>query len=118
MTNNIQKGFLGEDIAIKYLISNGYNILERNYRTSIGEIDIIAIKSNILVFIEVKARTSIDYGYPYEAVNFRKQDKIIKTSFIYTKQKNLFDYQVRYDIIEVFLSEKSKINHIENAFCL
>ncbi|MCF6460560.1 YraN family protein [Clostridium sp. Cult3] len=117
MTNNIHKGFQGENIAIKYLISNGYNILDRNYRTNIGEIDIIAIKSNILTFIEVKTRTSVDYGYPYEAVNFRKQDKIIKTSFVYIKQKNLFDYQVRYDIIEVFLSKKSKINHIENAFC-
>ena len=117
MGNNIDKGFLGEDKAIKYLISKGYQILDRNYRTKIGEIDIIAIKSGILAFVEVKTRTNINYGYPYEAVNWRKQDKIIKSSFIYMKQKNLITYQVRYDIIEVYLCEKNRINHIENAFC-
>ncbi len=117
MGNNINKGLLGEEIASKYLISEGYKIIDRNYRTKIGEIDIIAIKSQILVFVEVKARTNIDYGYPYEAVNWKKQQKIINSSLIYLKQKNLNNHQVRYDIIEVFLSGETKINHIENAFC-
>ena len=117
MGNNMDRGFFGEDLATKYLISHGYQILDRNYRTKIGEIDIIAIQYEFLVFVEVKTRTNIDYGYPCEAVNWKKQDKIIKNSFIYMKQKNLFNYQVRYDIIEVFLCEKPKVNHIENAFC-
>jgi len=115
--DNKEKGRIGEELATKYLKSNGYNVLERNYRTNMGEIDIIAIKSNLLIFIEVKTRTSTYFGYPYEAVNIKKQDKIIKTSWMYMKQKKLFDYQVRYDIIEVFLTKKYKINHIENAFC-
>lgn len=117
MKNNKEKGALGEDIAVKYLMSKGYSIIDRNYRTSIGEIDIIAIKDNVLVFIEVKARTNLNYGYPYEAVNWKKQEKIIKSSYIYIKYKNLYKYQIRYDIIQVYLQKKPKINHIENAFC-
>lgn len=117
MGNNIDKGLLGEQEATKYLVSKGYHILDRNYRTKVGEIDIIAIRSDILIFIEVKTRTNLKYGYPYEAVNWKKQDKIIKSSFIYMKQKNLTNYQIRYDIIEVFLNKKLNINHIENAFC-
>ena len=117
MGNNISKGFLGETKAVEYLISKGYKIIDRNYRTKIGEIDIIAIISGVLVFVEVKSRTNINYGYPYEAVNWRKQDKIIKSSYIYMKQKGFNDHQIRYDIIEVYLKEKPKIKHIENAFC-
>ncbi|MCF6463352.1 YraN family protein [Clostridium sp. Cult1] len=118
MKNNISKGILGENEAVEYLISKGYRVVDRNYRTKVGEIDIIAIKFNILVFVEVKTRTSIKYGYPYESVNWRKQQKIYKSSLIYMNHKKMNNYQIRYDIIEVFLEEKPKINHIENAFCI
>lgn len=117
MKNNRTKGVIGEEIAVKHLKLKGYEILDRNYRTNIGEIDIVAIKHDLLIFVEVKARTNINYGYPYEAVNWKKQEKIIKTSYIYIKHKQLDKYQIRYDIIEVFLQKKPKINHIENAFC-
>lgn len=117
MANNITKGIIGENKAVEYLVLKGYRVMDRNYRSKIGEIDIIATKDNILIFIEVKTRTSTKYGYPYEAVNWKKQDKIIKTSLVYIKQRKLLNYQMRYDIIEVYLSEKSRINHIENAFC-
>lgn len=115
--SNIKKGSLGEDIAVNYLKSKGYEILDRNYRTSIGEIDIIAIREDILVFVEVKSRTNFNYGYPYEFVNWKKQEKIIKSSYIYMKYKNLYKYQIRYDIIQVYLQKEPKIHHIENAFC-
>ena len=118
MKNNITKGILGENQAAEYLISQGYSIVDRNYRTKVGEIDIIAIKSKVLVFVEVKTRTSINYGYPYEAVNWKKQEKIYKSSLIYIKHKNMNNFQIRYDIIEVFLRGKTEINHIENAFCI
>jgi len=117
MISNIDKGKKGELIAKNYLISSGYKILDTNHRNKIGEIDIIAMDKEILVFIEVKTRTSINYGYPYEAVNRKKQEKIIYTSFLYLKQNKLEDYQLRYDIIEVYLTNSNKINHIENAFC-
>lgn len=118
MGNNLEKGLFGENQATKYLVSKGYRIIDRNYRTKIGEIDIIATKSQLLIFVEVKTRTNNNYGYPYEAVNRRKQEKIVKNSLLYIKYKNLKNYQVRYDIIEVFLGEKPRINHIEDAFCI
>lgn len=116
--NNIDKGIYGETEASKYLASKGYKIVDRNYKTKIGEIDLIAVKSGIMVFVEVKARSSTDYGFPYEAVNKRKLDKIVKSSLIYMKEKNVKNYQIRYDIIEVFLFDKPKINHIEDVFCI
>lgn len=118
MSYNITTGKEGEYIAKKYLISKDYVILETNYRNKIGEIDLIARENDILVFAEVKTRTSIDYGYAFEAVDHRKQRKIINTSLVYIKYKNYRDTQVRYDIIEVYLTDNPKINHLENAFYL
>lgn len=116
MENNREKGFIGEEYASRYLLAKGYKILDRNYRSRIGEIDIVAIKDELLIFIEVKARTTMNYGYPYEAVNRRKRAKIIKSSYLYMKEKHIGDLQFRYDIIEVYLFDKPRINHIENAF--
>ena len=117
MLNNIEKGKKGELIAKEYLVSKGYRILNTNYRNKIGEIDIIALDKDILVFIEVKTRTNINFGYPYEAVNMKKQDKILRCSYVYIKYNNLKNYQLRYDIIEVFLTTSIRINHIVNSFC-
>ena len=78
--NNIQKGRAGEMIALKYLIDNKANILETNYRINSGEIDIIAELNDELVFIEVKSRTNIKFGYPSEAVDCRKIRKIVNTA--------------------------------------
>lgn len=116
--NNIEKGKAGEKISRDYLIKNGYKILETNYRNKIGEIDIIALYNEIIVFIEVKSRTNLNYGYAFEAVNFRKQRKIINTSLLYIRSHKLDNFQLRYDIIEVYLTKDLSVNHIENAFCL
>lgn len=117
MGNNREKGIVGENIAVEYLREKDYKIVERNYRTKVGEIDIVAMKDNMLIFVEVKSRSNINFGYPYEAVSKRKFDKIMRASLIYMKQKGYRGYQMRYDIIEVFLSNDRKINHIENIFC-
>lgn len=118
MKNNIEKGKYGESLAKDYIISKGYKILELNYTTKLGEIDIIALYKDIIVCIEVKTRTNKNFGYAYEAVNFGKQKKIINTSNIYIKHKKIKDIQIRYDIIEIYLEKHININHIENAFCL
>lgn len=117
--NNILKGKKGELIAKEYLQSKGYIVLESNYRNRIGEIDLIVLDKlkNILAFVEVKTRTSLKYGYAYEAVNIKKQRTIISCSQVYMKQKKHMKYQPRYDIIEVYLTLNTKLNHIENAFC-
>ena len=110
-------GRLGEDAACKYLKKKRYQILERNYHTRYGEIDIVAKKGDCVAFVEVKTRSATDYGMPSEAVTLSKQQKIIKTAQTYIQEQDL-DAVFSVDIIEVLL-EKGKVaslNHIENAF--
>ena len=113
--NNIQKGKLGEKIATNYLISKGANILENNYKLKFGEIDIIASLNKELVFVEVKARSNINFGYPSEAVNYKKQMKIKNVAKYYILKNKLEKVSVRFDVIEVYL-KSNEINHIEDAF--
>ena len=113
--NNKEKGYLGEQIALNYLLKKGANILNRNYRIKSGEIDIIAKINEELVFIEVKSRNNIKFGYPAEAVNYNKIKKIINTAKYYILKNNLNNIPIRFDVIEVYLKDK-KINHIVNAF--
>ncbi|MCT4509801.1 MAG: YraN family protein [Tepidibacter sp.] len=114
--NNKEKGRLGEQIACNYLIKNKFHILEKNYRTKIGEIDLIAFKDNKISFIEVKSRNSINYGHPSESVHYKKQKKIISTAKQYIMYKNIKNMDIGFDVIEVYL-KNNNINYIENAFC-
>lgn len=116
--NNREVGNKGEDLAVSYLENKKYIILHRNYQIRSGEIDIIAYDKDVLVCIEVKTRNNTRYGYAYESVDYRKQKKIIKTSLHYLNKNKIKDTQLRYDIIEVYLKENNRINHIENAFIL
>ncbi|MGL4912978.1 MAG: YraN family protein [Romboutsia sp.] len=113
--NNKQKGDLGEFIAQKYLLDKGAKIIESNYRIKTGEIDIISDLGGEIVFVEVKARSNNRYGYPSEAVNYKKIKKIINTANYYILKNNLYNKKIRFDVIEVYLNE-DKINHIVNAF--
>jgi putative endonuclease len=112
--NKYQTGLQGQKTAEEYLLSNGYLILERNYRIRSGEIDIIAQEksSGYIVFAEVKYRGSVSFGFPCEAVGKTKQKKIINTAMHYI-QKRQKSCDFRFDVIEV-LGES--VNHIENAF--
>lgn len=118
MMNNIAKGRRGELLSKSYLVKKGYVILDLNYRNKIGEIDIIALdkRNKILVFVEVKTRTSQAYGLACEAVNKNKQNKIINCSKIYMQERKYSNYQPRFDIVEVYLTSNLEINHLENAF--
>lgn len=112
-------GYLGESLAIKYLVNKGYSILEKNYRIKLGEIDIICRKNNILIFVEVKSRYTNNYGYPIESVTYSKQKKIINISKFYILTNKYYNSNIRYDIIEVLLNNANEfynINHIEDAF--
>lgn len=110
-------GNFGEDITEKYLIKKKYKILERNYYSKFGEIDIIAVNKTNIVFVEVKTRGENSLGLPSEAVTKSKQRKIMKTAVLYLMQ-NPSTLQPRFDISEVYISENKsyKINYIENAF--
>lgn len=110
-------GKKGEEIAAKYLKKNGYKILEKNFRKSYGEIDIIAQKGENIAFVEVKTRKSDLYGTPAEFVTSKKQERIKKAAYAYIQQNDL-DAEFTFDIVEVYLNaeEKAKINHLINAF--
>ncbi|NLJ58932.1 MAG: YraN family protein [Tissierellia bacterium] len=109
------KGYKYENIAKKYLISKNYEILEENFFSKFGEIDIIAKKNGRIHFIEVKGRDNTNYGYPREAVTFSKQNKLRATAKYYFMLKGKDDFFCQFDLVEIIISEK-KINHIENAF--
>lgn len=110
---NYIKGKENEIIAKNFLKNKGYKIIECNYKNDIGEIDIIAKQKDVLVFVEVKYRTTNMYGLPREAVGKFKQQKIKQVATIYLQTNKLFDSKIRFDVIEILGDE---ITHIENAF--
>jgi putative endonuclease len=112
---NKNKGFEYEKIAEEYLLHKGYKILEVNFSSKFGEIDIIAQKDDKLHFIEVKGRKNTKYGYPREAVTFTKQKKLRSAAKYYFMLKGKDDYPCQFDVIEIVL-ENRELNHIKNAF--
>ena len=115
MANNSDLGTLGEKLATDFLTKHKYKILETNWRYQHKEVDIIALKNNILCVVEVKTRSS-NYISPKEAVNKKKQKNLIIAANAYIIQNEL-DYEVRFDIIEIILTQNNtQINHIEDAF--
>lgn len=110
---NSIEGKKGETKAVLFLKKHGYKILETNFKNKIGEIDIIAEKDGVIVFIEVKNRSTYRFGRPIEAVDFRKQNKIKKVAEIYLMVKNKYYNDVRFDVVEV---SNDNLEHIENAF--
>jgi putative endonuclease len=115
-------GRLGEDIAAEYVLGLGWSIVEENYRCRMGEIDIIACKGELLIFIEVKCRRSLAFGIPSESVTEKKQRHIRRTASFYLTEKmrirkQFSDYRFRFDVIEVnFVHDSHRLSHIEDAF--
>lgn len=116
MAEHNELGKLGEELAVNYLQKNGYSILETNWIFQKAEIDIIAQKENILAIVEVKTRSSIEFGLPQDFVKPKKIQLLVKAVNEYVVSNNL-DATVRFDIIAIN-KEKSnfKIEHIEDAF--
>jgi len=113
MNENQILGLNGELLAQKYLKKKKYKLLETNYRCPMGELDIIAKDKDIVVFIEVKTRTSQKFGLPCEAVNYIKRQKIERSAKYYLNLFHLNNSASRFDVIEVL---DNKINHIMNAW--
>ena len=112
-------GSFGEALARDYLISKGYKILNMNFRNKFGEIDIICKKNNLLIFCEIKSRYSNSFGSPIESITCYKQKQIIKVSELYLISKKYYNFNVRYDIIEVIfntITSSHIINHVQDAF--
>jgi putative endonuclease len=111
-------GDRGESISCGYLKNNGYEILTRNYGCKYGEIDIVAQKENIIVFIEVKTRTSNYFGEPQEFVDYKKLEKMNMAIDFFINQFHINEeYVLRIDVIEILfdkIGERYQLNHIED----
>ena len=113
--NTRKHGIDGENIAVEYLKKQGYLILERNYSTKVGEIDIIAKDKDTIVFIEVKARENTKFGQPIESITPQKVRHIIRAAQWYLSSKRRYNSLCRFDVIEVLRGE---VTHTKNAFTM
>ena len=107
----------GERVAELYLQKKGYKLVERNYRCSGGELDLIVLDRRVVVFVEVKTRTGIGFGSPLEAVEFHKQRRMIHAAQFFLAEKNLQQRDARFDVVGVsWPGREPVVEHIENAF--
>lgn len=111
-------GDRGERAAAKYLKQQGYRILARQSRSRIGEIDLIALDGQTIVFVEVKTRTSLTAGHPAEAITAAKCRQLTRTALAWLKRRNMVDCSSRFDVIAITWQEGKRpvIEHYKNAF--
>jgi len=113
-----ETGLLGETIAAKFLRSRGYLIIETNFFTPFGEIDLVAKKDGYTIFIEVKTRISDQFGSPLLSITRSKKRSIIKNSLCYMKRNGLIENPCRIDVISIILNDNGELKtleHIKNA---
>jgi putative endonuclease len=116
MAEHNDLGRLGEEMAVEYLRKNNYTILQTNYVFQKAEIDIIAQKGAVLAIVEVKTRSSLDFGLPQDFVKLKKIQLLVKAVNEYIVQNDV-DAEARFDIISVFKNNGSfEIEHLEDAF--
>jgi len=117
-------GAKGEEIAVRYLKSRGYRIIERNYRIRLGEIDIIAEQGNNLVFIEVKTRSGTHFGSPFDSITIQKQMQLSKVALEYINKQGCNNRPARFDVVGIEFQvggntfQEAVIKLLQNAFDL
>ena len=117
MARHLAFGLSGEECAADWLAKEGYVILERRFRCPMGEIDIIARQGRIIVFVEVKTRSSARYGTGSEAISRWKERHLISAATLYCKRFHLEEVPCRFDVISIFHAGRAyRIEHVENAF--
>ena len=117
--NKTELGRKGEDLAAGFLKKRGYRILATNFRSRAGEIDIIARDGAVICFVEVKTRTSDDYGEALEAVPKTKRRKIARVALSYLNKRKLTDVETRFDIVAIHREQsRDNIELVQNAFGL
>jgi putative endonuclease len=116
MAEHNELGKLGEEMAVEFLQKEGYTILQTNYTFQKAEIDILAQKSGVLTVVEVKTRSSLDFGLPQDFVKPKKIQLLVKAVDAFVNQNDL-DLEVRFDIIAIHKNDKSfVIEHLTDAF--
>src|SRR5258706_522995 len=109
----------GERVAEQFLKQKGFKIVERNYRCAAGELDLVVLDKRVVVFVEVKTRTSLGFGTPLEAVAYHKQQKMIQAAQYFLSEKGLHQRDARFDVVGVsWPGREPVVEHIENAFDL
>lgn len=118
MSRHLRTGQDGEQIACDHLEGKGWIVMERNYRFERAEVDIVAYDQFRIVFLEVKTRSSIRFGYPDEAIDERKQRQIRKAAMAWLYERKMERSPIRFDVISVLLEPDLPpvIEHLENAF--
>ncbi len=118
MLSNNEIGQKGEQLAVNYLLENGYNLLETNWRYKRAEIDIIAKKDGVLIFVEVKTRNYTYFGHPAEFVTKKKESMVIDAAQRYMESIE-YSWEIRFDIITIILTKSGnceKLEHFKDAF--
>ncbi|MCT4629730.1 YraN family protein [Winogradskyella sp.] len=116
MAQHNELGKKGEQLAVDFLLKNNYNVIERNYRFEKAEVDIIAEKEGVLAIVEVKTRSSLDFGNPQDFVKPKQIKNLVKAVDEYVTENDL-DIEVRFDIIAIVKKGNHyDIEHLENAF--
>lgn len=115
LPNKREEGLQGEERAAAILKDEGYKIIERNFRSPFGELDIIAEEGGYLVFVEVKKRNTQVFGDPLQAVNAVKQRHIIKSAMFYMKTHRRFNSKVRFDVVGI---DRENVKIVKHAFML
>ncbi len=116
--DRIELGRRGEDLALAYLLGLGYRLQARNYRFRGGELDLVMFDGPVLVFVEVRSRTSLQHGTPLETIDYRKRRQIEKTAGLYLAREKISpDTACRFDAVAVDLCDDTpRISHLQNAF--
>lgn len=109
ISSGTSKGRVGEQLASKYLSSAGFKIIDKNFHSSFGELDIIATKSSTIYFCEVKTRWGLRYGYPEESVNIKKLNKIKKTIDYYLYKNKILNQKIKIIVISQLIQKRKLI---------
>ena len=117
MVNRLETGLEGEEKAVLFLRQNGYKILERNARNSLGELDIVALDKDTVCFVEVRCRQGVlTHSDAFESVNLTKQKKLSKLAVAYLRKKKWFLRRARFDVVSVLLGADNQVRLIKDAF--
>lgn len=113
----IEIGRFGELLAKEYFKNAGYTILAENYRTLLGELDLVIKKNDTIIFVEVRTRSTISHGSPEESITRSKRERLIRLALQFCAQHCLYAQNLRFDVVAInIVGEKSEIKHISNAF--
>ncbi|MDP0488947.1 MAG: YraN family protein [Fusobacterium sp. JB019] len=112
--NNREQGYYFEKIASEIITSKGYKIIDKNYYTRYGEIDLIAKNKNLIIFVEVKQRSSNNFGFGENSIDYKKRRRIFLSAKQFLYKNNLFDFSIRFDAIIFYKKNNYSYKWLKN----